>query len=68
MRDAERIDRILKEIAEIWKEQPDTRLGQLLLNAIQDPTLYYIEDEKLIEKLREHNQTQKIIMSSLLRH
>ena len=31
MRDVNRIDGILKELAEIWKKQPDTRLGQLLL-------------------------------------
>lgn len=56
MRDINRIDRILKELAEIWKEQPDTRLGQLLLNAAQDPVLYYIEDDELIQKLKEHNK------------
>ena len=54
MRDVNRIDGILKELAEIWKKQPDTRLGQLLLNVAQDPYLYYIEDEELINKLKEH--------------
>jgi hypothetical protein len=31
-RDPARIDRILAVIGELWKLEPDTRLGQLLLN------------------------------------
>lgn len=53
MRDSNRIDNILNSIGDIWKKQPDLRLGQLLLNVIQDPALYYIEDEALVEKLKE---------------
>ena len=53
MRDQNRIDNILNSIGDIWKKQPDLRLGQLLLNVMQDPMLYYIEDEALIEKLKE---------------
>ena len=34
-------------------EVPDIRLGQLLLNVLKDPELYYIEDEELIAKLKE---------------
>ena len=52
MRDINRIDKILKEIGEVWKKQPDTRLGQLLLNAAEDPVLYYIEDEELVERIK----------------
>lgn len=53
MRDINRIDSILKELGEIWKEYPDLRLGQLILNVLQDPVLYYIEDEDLILRLKE---------------
>lgn len=48
-----RIDATLNELQEIWSEFPDLRLGQLLLNAIKDPELYYIEDDELILKLKE---------------
>ena len=54
MRNKYRIDAILNELQDIWMEVPDLRLGQLLLNVVKDPELYYIEDEKLIEKLKEN--------------
>lgn len=53
MRDINRIDRILKEIGTIWKQYPDLRLGQLILNVINDPALYYIEDDELVELLKQ---------------
>lgn len=53
MRDKYRIDAILNELQKIWMEFSDLRLGQLLLNVVEDPKLYYIEDEVLIEKLKE---------------
>ena len=53
MRDSNRIDRILNEIRIIWKKCPDLRLGQLILNAIDDPALYYIEDEELVKLLKQ---------------
>ena len=42
----------------LWKKYPDLRLGQLILNVLQDPALYYIEDAELIDlldKLSERN-------------
>ena len=53
MRDANRIDVILKEVKNIWEKYPDLRLGQLICNVVCDPALYYIEDENLIEALKE---------------
>ena len=53
MRNKYRIDAILNELQGIWMEVPDMRLGQLLLNVVNDPELYYIEDEELIAKLKE---------------
>ena len=56
MRDPKRIDTILKKIEEIWKEQPDLRLGQLIVNLIKvkHPGLiagevFYFEDDWLME-------------------
>ena len=54
MRDPKRIDQILSLIGEIWHKNPDLRLTQLIMNALQmnqDP--YYIEDYILLEKLKE---------------
>lgn len=52
MRDINRIDTILNEIKDIWKKNPDLRLGQLICNVVRDPALYYIEDEDLAEVLK----------------
>lgn len=53
MRNKYRIDITLNELQNIWLDFPDLRLGQLLLNAVSDPELYYLEDEELIIKLQE---------------
>ena len=53
MRSKYRIDITLNELQNIWLDFPDLRLGQLLLNAVSDPELYYLEDEELIVKLQE---------------
>ena len=50
MRDPKRIDAFCKELATIWKEVPDWRFGQLIVNvygtAKRDP-FFYEEDESL---------------------
>jgi uncharacterized protein YihD (DUF1040 family) len=51
MRDINRIDRILAKLGEVWKKYPQLRLGQLILNVINDPTLYYVEDQDLIDSI-----------------
>jgi uncharacterized protein YihD (DUF1040 family) len=52
MRPANRIERILDKLKEVWKSEPDTRLGQLLINLIgyEKGDVYYFEDKEL-EKL-----------------
>lgn len=53
MRDPNRIPGILSLLSNIWHENPDLRLGQLICNAVKegkDP--YYIEDEELIKILK----------------
>ena len=52
MRDPNRIDKVLDEIKEIWKKYPDLRLGQLLCNVLQDPALYYVEDNDLVKYVK----------------
>ena len=53
MREKERIDRILKLIYRIWKDNPDLRLGQLLANSdrVIENNLFYYEDEDLEDNL-----------------
>ena len=54
MRDINRIEPILEEIKIIWKNNPDLRLGQLLLNLVANANmLYYVEDNDLIQALKE---------------
>jgi hypothetical protein len=60
MRDPKRIPDILAKIEELWEEQPDLRLMQLLINALrpEDPSseLYSIEDSKLAKRLMEYGK------------
>ena len=53
MRDKERIRPLLERLEKIWKEHPDLRLGQLILNVVRDPALYYLEDEEIINSIEE---------------
>lgn len=59
MRDPQRIDTILELVRQVWVEQPDLRLGQLIFNAarMRDPELkdiYNIEDAVLQKGLRRY--------------
>ena len=53
MRDPKRIDIILQEISTIWHKYPDMRLGQLIGNVLEGPSLYYVEDDSLIKALKD---------------
>jgi len=53
MRDPERIPKVLKQIEDLWKRFPDLRLGQLIVNILDGPALYYLEDEDVIKNLYE---------------
>jgi uncharacterized protein YihD (DUF1040 family) len=57
MREPKRIDIVLSEIREIWQQNPDLRLGQLLCNVLRDPMLYYVEDEQLVEYVKKYYNT-----------
>lgn len=54
MRDPQRIDNILERLKTVWKDNPDLRLGQLLLDAVNANRLFYIEDETLIQALENY--------------
>lgn len=60
MRNPERIPKIIKELEEFWKQNPDWRLGQLISNLsyelMGDNDPFFIEDEKLLELLKTKNE------------
>jgi hypothetical protein len=53
MRDYNRIPLALARLKALWELTPDLRLGQLLVNAVGEDRMYYIEDEQLLEALEE---------------
>ena len=54
MRDKERIPGILARLEAVWEKYPDLRLGQLIVNVVDDASLLYIlEDNELIEGIEE---------------
>lgn len=58
MRDKKRIPDILARLEKVWEKYPDLRLGQLIVNVVDDASLLYmLEDNELIEgieKVYEH--------------
>lgn len=54
-REPDRIDGVLEELEDYWKEHPDLRLGQIIVHIAEreriDP--FYIEDYHLHQKLKE---------------
>ena len=57
MRNKERIRPLLERLEAVWKEHPDLRLGQLILNVVKDPALYYLEDEEIVSSIEEFYST-----------
>lgn len=43
--------RVLGDLLANWEKYPHLRLGQFLLNALNDNKLYYCEDSLLVDKL-----------------
>lgn len=63
MRDPKRIDVILQEISNIWHKYPDMRLGQLIGNVLEGTGLYYVEDEGLVNALKDMYENNQINVS-----
>ena len=62
MRDPKRIDVILQEIGAIWHKYPDMRLGQLIGNILEGPSLYYVEDDSLVKALKDMYEGAKEVV------
>jgi len=56
MRDPNRIDEIVEVLREYWKQHPDYRLAQIVVNACQPsnpcPEVFYTEDDVLLDRLK----------------
>ena len=48
-----RIDRTVERVRELWKEHPDWRLGQLIVNVSGTDDPFYMTDEELPRKIRD---------------
>lgn len=59
MRNPDRIPQIINALETLWKENPDYRLGQIIVATIKplspSPSIYYIEDDIILEKLLSFN-------------
>jgi uncharacterized protein YihD (DUF1040 family) len=53
MRDPNRIPVVLSRLQAVWKKYPDLRLGQLITNVFRSDSLYYLEDDRLIDIIEE---------------
>ena len=60
MRDPKRIDKVLDLIKGVWKQHPDLRLMQLLLNALPSKDQYFTEDDSLEYYIKEEYGGKKI--------
>lgn len=55
MRDPKRIDGFMERLGAVWKDYPDFRFGQLLMNLLGDVQqevgmdLFYVEDEEFFK-------------------
>jgi hypothetical protein len=61
MRDPNRISPILKALEEVWRANPDLRLGQLLVAAtnvcgrnVVCPEIFYAEDDVLLKGIEQY--------------
>jgi uncharacterized protein YihD (DUF1040 family) len=61
MRDPSRIPVVLKALEEVWRSDPDLRLGQLLVNAtnfsgrkVVSPEIFYAEDDVMLKGLEKY--------------
>ena len=53
-RDVGRIREILAKLERVWRQYPDMRLGQLLINVCGKTDLFMIEDEEVLVRLEKN--------------
>ena len=60
MRDPKRIDAILTAVGDIWKEYPDLRLCQLLINLTGKDDPYHVEDDVLAKNIIDFRESMRL--------
>lgn len=50
-RSRSRISPVIRKLEEVWREHPDLRLGQLLIDCASDKDLFNLEDDELLEAM-----------------
>lgn len=67
MRDKNRIPKILNKLEQIWKENPDLRLGQIITIATRPknacPEVFFIEDEDILKGIQSIGKESEILES-----
>ena len=53
MRNINRIRPFLDELEKIWRKNPDLRFTQLVMNVLDGPGAYYIEDAEALYALKQ---------------
>ena len=64
MRDIERIKPLIERLEKLWLENPDFRLGQLIMGITRtgetNPKLFNMEDDEFLKKLKDlENQIEE---------
>jgi hypothetical protein len=71
MRDPARIDGVLNAIRRAWKQEPDLRLGQLIVVAARPkepcPEVFSLEDTELMKGLEEYLELKATQSRAVLR-
>ena len=59
MRDINRIDPFLKELGELWKQNPDMRFGQLIMNLEtgSPSVIWNLEEEDWLERIQDKKKS-----------
>lgn len=56
VRDVKRIEGFLRELKYHWEAMPDLRLGQLIMDAHNGKDPFYVEDDVLMEEIRDFHE------------
>lgn len=58
MRNPDRIPEVLSELMRFWKNNPDWRLGQVIVNVTGTSDPFNVEDDELLKRLMMANVKQ----------
>ena len=51
---------VINRLYVAWLSDPDLRLGQLIVNALPENRMFYIEDFELVESLESYNKSNSL--------